>query len=73
MTRRIFKYANMCIASSCAEPMAEPMMQEMTVKHDFRDIKIAENTTITIDLEEVKEKLKEDFYKQLGCGLLREG
>lgn len=60
------------LASPFAESMAEPMIQEMAVKHDFRNIKIAENTTVTIDLEELKKKLEEDFYKQLGCGFLME-
>lgn len=58
------------LAQSVSSPLAEPLMQEMAVKHDYRNVKIAENTTVTIDLVEVKEQLKKDFYKQLGCGFL---
>lgn len=48
--------------------MAE-MVQPMAVKHDYRDIKIGENTTITIDVEELKRHMKRDFYKNAGLGL----
>ena len=30
--------------------------------HDYRDIKIDANTTVTIDLEEMKKKLEESMY-----------
>ena len=43
------------------------------VKHDYRDVKIAENTTVTIDLEELKKKLEDDIYKHLKCGFIKEG
>lgn len=42
--------------------------EEMAVKHNYRDIKIGENTTVTIDIEELKRQIKEDFYKQVGLG-----
>lgn len=42
-------------------------MADMLVKHDYRDIKIAENTTVTIDLEKMKKDLAEDFYKAINC------
>lgn len=32
------------------------------VKHDYRDVKIAEGTTITIDLEELKENMRKQIY-----------
>lgn len=31
-------------------------------KHDYRDIKIAEGTTVTIDLEELKENMRKEIY-----------
>ena len=34
-----------------------PLAADIAVKHDYRDIKIAENTTVTIDLEEMKREL----------------
>lgn len=45
------------------------MGQQMAVRHDYRDIKIDKNTTVTIDLEDVKEQLKKDFYKSVGFGI----
>ena len=41
---------------------------EMAVKHNYRDIKIGENTTVTIDIEELNRQIKEDFYRQVGLG-----
>lgn len=41
----------------------------MAVKHDYRDIKIDKDTTVTIDLEELKEQMKRDFYKAVGLGI----
>lgn len=42
-----------------------PLMQDaaapVMVKHDYRNVKIAENTTVTIDLEEIKKKLRRDL------------
>lgn len=52
-----------CLTSSCAA--------EMLVKHDYRDVKIAPNITVTIDLEDVKKKLKEDLYKNSGLNCFR--
>ncbi len=51
-----------------ASPVAE-MVQPMTVKHDYRDIKIGENTTITIDVEELKRQMERNLYKSAGLGL----
>lgn len=51
-----------------ASPVTE-MVQPMTVKLDYRDIKIGENTTITIDVEELKRRMERDFYKNAGFGL----
>lgn len=51
------------LSKSAAGSSTAPLMQEMAVKHDYRDIKIAENTTVTIDLEDLKKQLVEDFYK----------
>lgn len=51
-----------------ASPVAE-MVQPMTVKHDYRDIKIGENTTITIDVEELKRQMERNLYKRAGLGL----
>ncbi len=59
------------IAAPAASPLAADMVQPMAVKHDYRDIKIAEGTTVTIDIEELKKKMVEDFYR--GVGMLSQG
>ena len=43
-------------------PNTMPVAQEALTKHDYRNIKIDENTTITIDLEEIKKEIKESFF-----------
>ena len=64
---------NELLAQPATEPLSQQLMQEMAVKHNYRNVKIAENTTVTIDLQELKKKLEADFYKQVGLGCLREG
>lgn len=49
-------------------PSVAEMVQPMEVKHDYRDIKVAENTTITIDVEELKRQMTKDFYRKAGIG-----
>lgn len=56
------------LAMSTAMPSAAEMVQPMAVKHDYRDIKVGENTTITIDVEELKKQLEEDIYRKAGIG-----
>jgi hypothetical protein len=58
------------LASSCANSSIAPTMENILVEHDYRDIKVAENTTITIDLEDIKKQIERDFYKSLNCGFL---
>ena len=48
---------------------AAPVTENMLEKHDYRDIKLDENTTVTIDLEELKRQMKKDFYRSIGIGL----
>ena len=47
--------------TSCAAPILR--------KHSYRDIQLDENTTVTIDMEEIKEQLRKDFYRQSGLGI----
>lgn len=56
------------IQADILSPTLQEMSQPMAIKHDFRNIKVAENTTITIDVEELKRQMKEDFYKNMGIG-----
>lgn len=53
-------------AAEITQPIAEPVL----APHEYRDVKIGENTTVTIDLVELKKKMQEDFYRSLGCGFL---
>jgi len=50
------------VAGACA-----PIMEDIIVKHNYRNVKIGPSTTATIDLEEIKKQLKRDFYKSIGC------
>ena len=52
--------------SNISESVSAPVM----VKHDYRDIKIDASTTVTIDLEDIKKRLAEDFYRSQGIGLM---
>ena len=47
--------------TSCAAPILR--------KHSYRDIRLDENTTVTIDLEEIKEQLRREFYRKAGLGI----
>ena len=55
--------------SPLTDDALQPVMQNLAVKHDYRDIYIDTCTTVTIDLEEVKRKLSEELSKELHCGL----
>ena len=45
--------------------IVNPLTQDILVKHEYRDVWIDENTTVTIDLEDIKKQLVKDFYKKL--------
>lgn len=57
------------LAASATVPSGAEMLRPMAVKHDYRDIKISEGVTITIDVEELKEQMQKDFYRKVGIGL----
>ena len=52
--------------ASATMPSTEELAAPILRKHDYRDVKVTEGMTITIDLEELKEKMKQDFYKSVG-------
>ena len=54
-----------CMASAAVEG-ANYGHADVLVKHDYRDIKIRPNTTVTIDLEEQIRQMERDIYKALG-------
>lgn len=51
---------------SAAAPVAAPIMADIAVKHDYRDIKIAPNTTVTIDIEAMKRDLEKAIWRDAG-------
>lgn len=61
------------ITPTIEAPAMQPLALDAITKHDYRDVKIAENTTVTIDLEELKKKLEDEIYKSFGCSFLKEG
>lgn len=60
-------------AEKAGEAVTMPLANEISVKHDYRQIKIAPNTTVTIDLEKEKKKLREELTKHLNCNFLQNG
>lgn len=56
------------VSANVAVPSVAELVQPMAVKHDYRDIKIAEGVTITIDVEELKEQMQKGFYRKMGIG-----
>lgn len=61
------------ITPTIEAPAMQPLALDAMAKHNYRDVKIAENTTVTIDLEELNKKLEDEIYKSFGCSFLREG
>lgn len=51
---------------AAALPAAQEASQPVLVPHDYRNVKVAEGTTITIDLEDLKKQLVESYYPQIG-------
>ena len=60
-------------AEKATENISMPLTNDICVKHDYRQIKIAPNTTVTIDLEKEKKKLIESLTKHLRCDFLQNG
>lgn len=50
-------------------PIIEDMASPVLKAHDYRNVKVAENTTVTIDVEELKERMQKEIYRQAGIGL----
>lgn len=57
------------VAAEITQPLTEPVL----APHEYRNVKIGENTTVTIDLVEMKKKMAGDFYRPLMCQLFRGG
>lgn len=50
-------------------PIVEDATSPVLKAHDYRNVKVAENTTATIDVEELKERMRKEIYRQAGIGL----
>ena len=50
-------------------PVIEDMASPVLNAHDYRNVKVAENATVTIDVEELKESMRKKIYRQAGIGL----
>ena len=50
-------------------PIIEDVASPVLKAHDYRNVKVAENTTITIDVEELKEIMRKEIYEKAGIGL----
>jgi hypothetical protein len=50
------------VMAQASAPLTESAAMPVLAKHDYRDVKIAENTTVTIDLEELKENMRKSIY-----------
>ncbi len=48
---------------------SQPLASDVAVKHDYRDIKVAHGTAVTIDVEALKENMRKDYYR----GMLQGG
>lgn len=57
------------MAAPSAMPSAAEMAAPILREHDYRNVKVAEGMTLTIDLEELKKQMEQDFYKSVGFGL----
>lgn len=57
------------VAMPVVMPLMQSAAQPLTIKHNYRNVKVGENTTITIDVEELKKQMQEECYKSMGIGL----
>lgn len=62
-TWKHYEYSN--IAAPCTVPVTMDAAAPMIVKHDYRDIKVAEGMTITVDVEDLKKEITRELYKDL--------
>lgn len=53
-------------AMSAAMPLSQEMAQPMLVPRDYRNVKVADGMTITIDLEDLKRKLTDRICEEIG-------
>lgn len=54
------------IEMSAGLPAGQLASQPLLISHDYRNIKVAEGMTITIDIEKLKKQLVESHYEKMG-------
>ena len=54
------------ILQPSAECISSDISMDMLQPHDYRQIQIAPNTTVTIDLEDLKKELEDRIYRSIG-------
>ena len=54
------------LAMSAAMPLMQEIAQPLLIPHDYRNVKVADGMTITIDLEDLKRKLAERICEKIG-------
>lgn len=54
------------LAMSATMLLTQDLVQPLLIPHNYRNIKVAEETTITIDFEELKRQLVESYYEKIG-------
>ena len=59
-------------ADRIKQSLTSPILEDMAIKHDYRNVEIAKNTNITINIEEIKKNLRDEIYKSIYCGFRSE-
>lgn len=54
------------LAMAAATPLADDLAQPLLIPRDYRNIKVTDGMTITIDLEDLKKQLVESHYPRIG-------
>lgn len=54
------------LAMEAGLPLSQELAKPLLIPHDYRNIKVADGMTITIDLEELKKQLVESHYQKIG-------
>lgn len=54
------------IAIEAGIPLSQELAQPLVIPHDYRNVKVSDGMTITIDLEELKKQLVDSHYEKIG-------
>ena len=61
------------VMASATADVTQPLAAPLIVKHDYRNVKVAENTVVTIDLEELKKDMERKIWEDAMRGYLKGG